>query len=89
MIGHKVTGQQHAHGVDKFACIPPDTTIENKYYGVYDKLLNEVFDTSATNYIVELQPALPEAFQAPGVPSVDFVITYIVMLDKKPVFFLK
>jgi len=70
--------------LDMFARILPDTTIENKYYGVYDKLLNEVFDTLATDYIVELQYALPEAFQAPGVPSVDFVVTYIVALDKNP-----
>jgi len=72
-----------------FARIPPDTTIENKYYGVYDKLLNGVFDTSDTDYIVEPQYALPEAFQAPGVPSVDFVVTYVVALDEKPVFFLE
>jgi hypothetical protein len=68
--------------LDMFARIPPDTTIENKYYGVYDKLLNGVFDTSATDYIVEPQYALPEAFQVPGVPSVDFVVIYVVALDK-------
>lgn len=75
--------------LDMFARIPPGTTIENKYYGAYDKLLNGVFDTSATDYIVEPQYALPEAFQAPGVPSVDFVVTYVVALDEQPVFFLE
>jgi len=62
--------------LDLFALIPPDTTIKNKYYGVYNKVINSVFDTSATDYIVEPQYALPEAFQAPSdVPFVDFVVT--------------
>ncbi|KIM87933.1 hypothetical protein PILCRDRAFT_3645 [Piloderma croceum F 1598] len=63
--------------------------IENKYYGVYEKLLNGVFDTLDTDYIVKPQYALPEAFQTPGVPSVDFVVTYVIALDEKPVFFLE
>jgi hypothetical protein len=46
-----------------------------------------VFDvtTATSKYTVEPQYALPEAFQPPGVPSVDFVVT----LDERPVFFLE
>jgi hypothetical protein len=69
-----------------FSCIPPDTTIKNKYYGVYDKLLNGVFDTVATDYTVKPQYALPEAFQAPSIPSADFVVTYVIVLDENPSF---
>jgi hypothetical protein len=75
--------------LDMFARIPANTTIENKYYGVYCKLLSIVFDTVTSKYTVEPQYPLPEAFQAPSVPSVDFVVTYVIALDERPVFFLE
>lgn len=75
------------HVLDQFARIPPTTTIENKYYGVFDKILNKVcFADDA--FTVVPQYALPEA-QTIGVPSVDFLVTYVVEVDDLPVFFLE
>jgi hypothetical protein len=76
------------HLLDMFTRIPPDTTIENKYFGVYNKLLNGVFDTH--DFFVKPLFALPGAFQGPEhVPSADHIVTYVVTLNNKPIFFLE
>jgi hypothetical protein len=73
--------------LDNFARIPANTTIENKFYGVYNMILDrECFNTP--QFAVEPQYALPNA-QTPGVPTVDFVVTYVVEVNDGPVFFLE
>jgi len=68
--------------LDKFARIAPDTTVENKYYGAYDKTLNGLFDTlnvngndSAEEYIVE--PQYTPTCEERGIPAINFVITHL------------
>jgi len=55
--------------LDQFARIPLDTTIENKYYGVYNKILDRTFNASGDTFTVQPQYALPQA-QTHGVTSV-------------------
>ena len=75
--------------LDQFARIPHNTTIENKYYGVFDKILNRVCFTEDT-FSIQPQYPLPEFGQAAvGVPAVDFVVTYVVEVDDLPIFFLE
>ncbi|KIL68730.1 hypothetical protein M378DRAFT_157840 [Amanita muscaria Koide BX008] len=71
--------------LDQFARIPHNTTIENKYYGVFDKILNKVCFTDDT-FTIEPQYVLP---QAVGVPTIDFVVTYVVEVNDLPIFFLE
>ena len=73
--------------LDHFARIPDNTTIENKYYGVYNTILDrECFNTA--QFTVQPQYALPNA-QTPGIPPVDFLVTYVVEVNDLPVFFLE
>ncbi|KAF8335582.1 hypothetical protein F5887DRAFT_609548 [Amanita rubescens] len=70
--------------LDQFARIPHNTTIENKYYGVFDKILNKVCFTDDT-FTIEPQYPLP---QVVGVP-INFVVTYVVQVNDLPIFFLE
>ncbi|KAF8218671.1 hypothetical protein L208DRAFT_1419637 [Tricholoma matsutake] len=74
--------------LDQFARIPLNTTIENKYYGVYNKILDRTFNATSDTFTIQPQYPLPQA-QTYGVPSVDFVVTYVVAMDEKPIFFLE
>jgi hypothetical protein len=68
--------------LDQFARIPHKTTIENQYYGVFDKILNKVCFTDDT-FTIEPQytGTLPQA-------AIDFVITYVVEMNDLPISFL-
>ncbi|KIL57281.1 hypothetical protein M378DRAFT_171952, partial [Amanita muscaria Koide BX008] len=74
--------------LDYFARIPLNTTIENKYYGVYNKILDRTFNSTRDTFTIQPQYPLPQA-QTHGVPSADFVVTYVVAMDERPVFFLE
>ncbi|KIL64215.1 hypothetical protein M378DRAFT_78634 [Amanita muscaria Koide BX008] len=69
--------------LDQFAGIPHNTTIKNKYYGVFNKILNKVCFTD-DSFTIEPQYPLP---QAVGAPTIDFVVTYKV--NDLPIFFLE
>jgi hypothetical protein len=79
--------------LDRFARIPPNTIVENEYYGVYDKILNKVSFTDEI-FTIEPQYILPQAVGLPpndfvGVPTIDFVVTYVVEVNDRPIFFLE
>ena len=71
--------------LDQFARIPHTTTIENKYYGVFDKILNKICFTDDT-FTVQPQYPLPRDV---GVPTIHFVVTYVVEVNNLPIFFLE
>ncbi|KAK0460357.1 hypothetical protein IW261DRAFT_1370605 [Armillaria novae-zelandiae] len=71
----------------RFARIPDDTTIENKYYGVYNAILADECFTEDI-FFVEPQYVLPVA-QTGGVGAIDYVITFVVEVDDIPVLFLE
>ncbi|KAK0225305.1 hypothetical protein IW262DRAFT_675191 [Armillaria fumosa] len=72
--------------LSRFARIPNDTTIENKYYGVYNAVLTDECFTESI-FFVEPQYALPVA-QIGGASDIDFVVTFIVEVDEIHVLFL-
>ncbi|KIM72899.1 hypothetical protein PILCRDRAFT_81537 [Piloderma croceum F 1598] len=74
--------------LNQFARIPLNTTIENKYYGVFNKILDRTFNATSDTFTIQPQYPLPQA-QTYGVPSIDFVVTYVVAMDEKPIFFLE
>ncbi|KAK2467705.1 hypothetical protein APHAL10511_000299 [Amanita phalloides] len=74
------------HILDQFARIPHNTTIENKYYGVFDKILNKVCFTDDA-FTIEPQYALPQAVSVR--PTIDFIVTYVVEVNDLPIFFLE
>jgi hypothetical protein len=63
--------------------------MENRYYGVFDKILNKVcFIDDA--FTIEPQYAIPHAAHPHGgVPTIDFVVTYVVEMNDWPIFFLE
>jgi hypothetical protein len=63
-------------------------TIENKFYGLYDAILNECFPS--TQFTVIPQYPTSEA-QMGGIGAIDFAITYVIEpLDlESPVFFIE
>ena len=71
--------------LDQFARIPHNTVIENKYYGVFDKILNRLCFTDES-FTIDPQYPLP---QAVGLPTIDFLVTYVVEVNDIPVFFLE
>lgn len=71
--------------LDQFARIPQNTPIENKYYGVFNQILNKVCFTDDT-FTIEPQYPLP---QAVGLPTIDFLVTYVVKVNDLPIFFLE
>jgi len=71
--------------LDQFARIPHDTPIKNKYYGVYNKILSRVcFADDAFTILPQCPPP-----QTAGLPTIDFVITYVVQVNDLPIFFLE
>ncbi|KAK0462454.1 uncharacterized protein EV420DRAFT_1188012 [Desarmillaria tabescens] len=73
--------------LSRFAHIPDDTAIENKYYGVYNAILTDECFTESI-FFVEPQYALPIA-QTGGVGAIDFVVTFVVEVDDIPVLVLE
>jgi hypothetical protein len=72
--------------LEQFTRIPPDTPFDNKYFGVYNKILNRCFFEQ--NFTVEPQYLLPPAVD---VPPIDFVLTTHFEFQRKdvPLFFLE
>jgi hypothetical protein len=66
--------------LDQLVRIPHNTTIENKYYGVFNKILNKVCFTD-DSFTVEPQYPLP----AHNMPAIDFVVE----VNDLPIFFLE
>ena len=77
------------HILVQSARIPLNTTIQNKYYGVFNKILDRTFN--ATSDIFSIQPhyLLPQAQTYNGETSINFVVTYVVAMDERPIFFLE
>ncbi|KAK0465795.1 hypothetical protein IW261DRAFT_1124725 [Armillaria novae-zelandiae] len=69
--------------LSRFARIPNDPSIKNKYYGVYNAILTDECFTEGI-FFVEPQYALPVA-QIGDVGAIDFVITFVVEVDDIPV----
>ncbi len=76
------------HILNEFARIPPTTNIENKYYGVFNKILSKVCFTDEVTFTIV--PQYPYPFpQVVGVPTINFVVTYVVQVNDLPIFFLE
>jgi hypothetical protein len=79
------------HILNMFARIPPDTTIENKCYGVYNKLHNGIFEK--LDYTIEPQYALPGAFQVQAsslsVTTISRFVAFVITFNEHPILFLE
>jgi len=77
-----------AHIVAKSSRLLDTETIENKFYGLYDSILNECFPS--THFTVTPQYPTVEATTG-GVGAIDFAITYVIEpLDlDSPIFFIE
>jgi len=79
-----------AHIVVKSSRLLDTETIENKFYGLYNTILNECFPS--TQFTVTPQYPTTEA-QVGGIGPIDFAITYVIEpLDlriESPVFFIE
>jgi hypothetical protein len=77
-----------AHIVQKSSRLLDTETIENKFYPLYDDILNECFPR--TTFSISPQYATPMA-QTGGVGAIDFAITYVIeALDiDSPVLFIE
>jgi len=64
-----------AHIVQKSSRLLDTETIENKFYPLYDDILNECFPR--TTFSISPQYATPMA-QTGGVGAIDFAITYVI-----------
>ncbi|KAF8340791.1 hypothetical protein F5887DRAFT_888553 [Amanita rubescens] len=73
------------HILDQFNRLPRNPPIENKYYGTYNMILADVCFPEHHHFTVVPQYPLPQR----GVPTIDFVVTYLVQVNDQPVFFLK
>jgi hypothetical protein len=74
--------------LNQFARIPLNTIIENKYSGVFNKILDRRFNATSNTFTIQPQYPLPQA-QTYGVFSIGFVVTYVVAMDEKLIFFLE
>ena len=68
--------------LDRFARIPHDTPIDNKYYGVFYQILQAV---CFSEHHFDVEPRYP----FPDLGVVDSVFTYVVEVNDLPVFFLE
>lgn len=77
-----------AHIVAKSARLLDTETIENKFYGLYNTILNECFPS--TQFTVIPQYVTSEAMTG-GTGAIDFAITYVIepLNIESPVFFLE
>lgn len=77
-----------AHIVSKSSRLTDTEPIENKFYGLYDAILNECFPS--TEFTVTPQYATAEA-QTGGIGAIDFTITYVIEpLDlESPILFVE
>lgn len=46
--------------LDQFPRIPLNTTIENKYFGVFNKILDRTFNVTSEKFSIQLQYPLPQ-----------------------------
>ncbi|KAF8516328.1 hypothetical protein BU17DRAFT_92897 [Hysterangium stoloniferum] len=71
----------------RFQRLPDDTTIENKFYGVYNTILTQECFTEDI-FTVEPQYALPRA-QVGGIGAINFVVSFVVEVEDAPVLFVE
>lgn len=73
------------HLLGRFARIPHDAHIENMYYGVFCRILSELCFAEQA-YLVE--PYYP-LVQVGVPPTIDFVVTSLVDMNDRPIFFIE